>query len=161
MQDAFHDNFVIQWHPESLRTMKVSISRPRVYLIDFETAVQFPADCHLNERVSVGLPFAEKYTRPLAPELTFGKAYNPFKLDVWQLGYSFSDFKVWFSIIFFTLIFSLFTCPFASQSTIPSIDEVVVSMSDIDPLLRLDAKEAKDRLGTIFYSMAPESLLIK
>ena len=35
-QDAFHDNFVIQWHPGSLRTMRVSISRPRVYLIDFE-----------------------------------------------------------------------------------------------------------------------------
>ena len=34
-------------------------------------------------------------------------------------------------------------------------------MTDIDPVHRLDAKEAKDRLGTIFYSMAPESLLIK
>jgi hypothetical protein len=36
-----------------------------------------------------------------------------------------------------------------------------VCMTDIDPVHRLDAKEAKDRLGTIFYSMAPESLLIK
>jgi hypothetical protein len=36
-----------------------------------------------------------------------------------------------------------------------------VSMTDIDPLHRLDAKDAKDRLGTIVYSMAPESLLIK
>ena len=34
-------------------------------------------------------------------------------------------------------------------------------MADIDPVHRLDAKEAKDRLGTIVYSMAPESLLIK
>ena len=34
-------------------------------------------------------------------------------------------------------------------------------MTDIDPGHRLDAKEAKDRLGTIIYSMAPESLLIK
>jgi hypothetical protein len=34
-------------------------------------------------------------------------------------------------------------------------------MTDIDPLHRLDAKDAKDRLGTIVYSMAPESLLIK
>jgi hypothetical protein len=74
--------------------MKVSISRPRVYLIDFETAVQFPAGCPLTERVSVGFPFAEKYSRPHAPEFASGKAYNPFKLDVWQLGYSFSDFKV-------------------------------------------------------------------
>ena len=51
--------------------------------------------------------------------------------------------------------------PFASQSTIPAIDDVVVSMSDVDPNHRLDAKEAKDRLGSIFYSMPPESLLIK
>ena len=34
-------------------------------------------------------------------------------------------------------------------------------MMDIDPVHRLDAKEAKDRLGTIVNSMAPESLLIK
>ena len=34
-------------------------------------------------------------------------------------------------------------------------------MSDIDPVHRLDAKEAKDRLGTIVDSMAPESLLIR
>jgi hypothetical protein len=34
-------------------------------------------------------------------------------------------------------------------------------MTDIDPVHRLDAKEAKDRLGTIVYSMAPNSLLIK
>ena len=34
-------------------------------------------------------------------------------------------------------------------------------MTDIDPVHRLDAKEAKDRLGTIVNSMAPESLLIK
>ena len=34
-------------------------------------------------------------------------------------------------------------------------------MTDIDPVHRLEAKEAKDRLGTIVNSMAPESLLIK
>ena len=34
-------------------------------------------------------------------------------------------------------------------------------MLNIDPVHRLDAKEAKDRLGTIVNSMAPESLLIK
>jgi len=140
-RDAFRDNFVIQWHPESLRTMKVSISRPRVYLIDFETAVQFPEGCPSIERVSVGYPVTvvEKYARLHAPELVSGKPYSPFKLDVWQLGNSFSDFK----------------------STIPAIDEVLVSMTDIDLVHRLDAKEAKDRLGTIVCSMTPESLLIK
>ena len=36
-----------------------------------------------------------------------------------------------------------------------------MAMTDIDPVHRLEAKEAKDRLGTIVNSMAPESLLIK
>ena len=150
----------MQWHPESLRTMKVSISRPRVYLIDFETAVQFPAGCPSNERVSVGFPVAnaEKYARPHAPEFASGEAYFPFKLDVWQLGYSFSDFKVWqYFLLYYFLVYGLF----ASQSTIPAIDEVLVSMIDNDPVHRPDAKEVKDRLGTLVYSMAPESLLIK
>ena len=49
----------------------------------------------------------------------------------------------------------------ASQSTIPRVDEIIVAMNDIDPVHRLDAKEAKDRLGTIVNSMAPQSLLIK
>ena len=96
MQDAFHDNFVIQWHPESMRTMKVSISRPRVYLIDFDTAVQFPAGCPSIERVSVGHPVTvlETYARPHAPEFASGNPYCPFKLDIWQLGDSFSNFEV-------------------------------------------------------------------
>ena len=34
-------------------------------------------------------------------------------------------------------------------------------MTDIDPVHRLNAKEAKDRLGTIINSMTPESLLIR
>jgi hypothetical protein len=164
-QDAFHDNFVMQWHPESLRTMKVSISRPRVYLIDFETAVQFPAGRPLTERVSVGYPITfageENYARPHAPEFASGEAYSPFKLDVWQLGYSFSGFKVCGIVYFYSLLFLFTYKPFASQSTIPTVDEVVASMIDIDPVHRLDAKEAKDRLGTIVDSMAPESLLIR
>jgi len=94
LQDAFRDNFIIQWHPESLRTMKVSISRPRVYLIDFETAIQFPAGCPSSERLLVGLPMAGDYARPHAPEFASGKAYCPFKLDIWQLGNSLSNFQV-------------------------------------------------------------------
>ena len=115
LQDAFHDNFVVQWHPESLRTMKVSISRPRVYLIDFETAVQFPEGCPLFERVSVGFPVAEKYARPHAPELASGKAYCPFKLDVWQLGYSLLKFKVWRCIFFLCYSLCLLTFRFSEH----------------------------------------------
>ena len=81
--------------------MKVSFTRPRVYLIDFEVAVQFPIDCPETERVSIGLPLGgsftmdpEQYARRHAPECDSGISYSPFKLDVWQLGISFSDFKV-------------------------------------------------------------------
>ena len=64
--------------------------------------------------------------------------------------------------IYFFILFILFAYqPFILQSTIPAIDEVLVSMTDVDPVHRLDAKEAKDRLGTVVNSMAPESLLIK
>ena len=80
--------------------MKISPSRPRVYLIDFEVAIQFPAEFPENECVSMGYPVGgsfselEMYARPHAPEFASGKAYSPFKLDVWQLGISFSNFKV-------------------------------------------------------------------
>jgi hypothetical protein len=65
-----------------------------------------------------------------------------------------------YGTVYFRSIMLSAYCLSLLQSTIPSIDEVMVSMTDIDPVHRLDAKEAKDRLGTIFYSMAPESLLI-
>ena len=88
--------------------MKISFTRPRIYLIDFEVAMQFPSECPENERVSIGLPLGgsftepEYYGRPRAPEFASGIAYSPFKLDIWQLGNSFSDFKVRHcSIIFF------------------------------------------------------------
>ena len=164
-QDAFRDNFVIQWHPESLRTMKICFTRPRVYLIDFEVAIQFPAEGPETERVAIGLPLGgsftepEHYARPQAPEFTTGIAYSPFKLDVWQLSISFSDFKV-----FFPYLCSVICLPnalLAFQSTIPAIDEVLMGMTNIDPVNRLDAKEALDRLGTVICSMTPESLLIE
>ena len=64
------------------------------------------------------------------------------------------------NIFFYSLILFAYW-PFILQSTIPAIDEVLVSMTDVDPVHRLDAKEAKDRLRTVVNSMAPESLLIK
>ena len=89
--------------------MKISFTRPRVYLIDFEVAIQFPAECPETERVSIGLPLGgsftgpEGYARSHAPEFASGIAYSPFKLDVWQLGISLSDFKVRHSFHIFAL----------------------------------------------------------
>ncbi len=80
--------------------MRISPSRPRVYLIDFEVAIEFPAECPVEERLSVGYPLGgsfpelSMYGAPCAPEFASGKPYSPFKLDMWQLGTSLANFKV-------------------------------------------------------------------
>ena len=90
----------MQFYPESLLTGVVPVSRPRVYLIDFESAIEFPIDYPPPERVCVGLPCinslsdVDKYTAPRIPEMDTGEPYNPFKLDVWQLATSLLDFDV-------------------------------------------------------------------
>ena len=63
---------LFQWHPESLGTMKISFTLPRVYLIDFEVAIQFPAEYSETECVSMDRPHGsssastepEEYARP-------------------------------------------------------------------------------------------------
>ncbi|CAL1711516.1 unnamed protein product [Somion occarium] len=129
-RDADKSNFLVQWHPESLRTMMVAISRPRVYLIDFEVAVEFPSELPVEARVSVGPPsggtinIADGWGRPVPPEVDSGMPYSPFKLDVWQLGYSFITFR----------------------STVPAIDEVLAELVLDDPVARPSASEALTKL---------------
>lgn len=36
----------------------------------------------------------DEYSRDVPPEVKSGEPYDPFKLDVWQLGTGISDFKV-------------------------------------------------------------------
>ena len=94
--------------------MKIPVSRPRVYLIDFEVAVEFPPNFTAAECVVTGYPLGgsfhqpEMYARPLPSELTAGEPYSPFKLDVWQLGISFSQFKVGESSLSFTAVVCFF-----------------------------------------------------
>lgn len=93
LKDLCKSNYVVQWHPESLSTMRVPLCRPRVFLTDFEMAYEFPSDIPSEERLLTGLPI-EGYMRPVPPEIASGKPYDPFKADVWQLAESFSDFRV-------------------------------------------------------------------
>ena len=121
-QDAFRVNFVVRW--ESLTTVKISFTRPRVYLIDFDAVMQFPAECPETECVSMGLPLGSsfstelgRYTRPHAPvnEFAFGIAYSPF---IWQLGISFSDIKARRYLLFLILLNASLDCQSTfSQST--------------------------------------------
>ena len=64
---------------------------------------------------------------------------SSFLLSYLVICRQFFIFKIWECI--FSPLFSLL----APQSTIPSVDEVLVSIGDIDPVHRLDAKEAKAR----------------
>ncbi|KAL1745779.1 kinase-like domain-containing protein [Schizophyllum fasciatum] len=143
-RDAFKENFVVEYFPESLRTGVVPVHKPRVYLIDFETAVQFPEDCPPAERVCTGIPFPEyvvdpkRYKRPTIPEMRNGEPYDPFKLDVWQLGNSLVDFN----------------------STLPPVEAVIDSMAHMDPSERLTADEALSRIRAYVESVPPRSLLI-
>ena len=86
---------MVQYHPESLRTMKVSVYTPSVFLIDFEVAVEFTSDRPYEDCVCIGPPVGGTiepgdWARPLPSEVSSGKPYSPFKLDVWQLGFSFT-----------------------------------------------------------------------
>ena len=50
-------------------------------------------ECTPNNQVCTGLPIGtgftpENYARRHAPEFASGSPYNPFKLDIWQLGTS-------------------------------------------------------------------------
>ncbi|CDO75226.1 hypothetical protein BN946_scf184895.g6 [Trametes cinnabarina] len=144
-RDAFRDNFLIQWHPESLLAGHSPHSMPRVYLTDFEVAVQFPEDATFEDCVVSGIPSGgsfpddvTQYKRPVPPEVTSGSAYNAFKMDVWQLGKSYEDF----------------------QSTIPKIDELLEAMRDPESERRPDSTYALSYLAEVLSSIPPKSLLI-
>ncbi|KAI0636467.1 hypothetical protein C8Q77DRAFT_1070893 [Trametes polyzona] len=141
-RDAFKDNFLVQWHPESLRVGAYPISRPRVYLNDFETAVRFAPDTPEEQRICVGLPlgpsfpYPERYRRPIPPEVDSQKPYNPFQLDVWQFSTSFQDFK----------------------SQIPEVDAVMDILRDPEASLRPSAGEAASHIAWTVSSILPQAL---
>ncbi len=59
------DNFLVEWSPES--TLGQNWARPRVYLIDFETAVHFPDDVNRPTDWSPVFPFLIIYTIESGP----------------------------------------------------------------------------------------------
>ena len=79
-----------------MRTKTLPTSRPRVYLIDFETAICFPEDRPYDECLCSGMPFGDddNYAQPYPIFISENKEYNPFYLDLWQLAYYFQFLKV-------------------------------------------------------------------
>jgi len=63
--------------------------RPRVYMIDFETAVEFAPNASPENRLCNDLPLPDdQYRRQRPDELTLDTLlYCPFRLDIWQFGY--------------------------------------------------------------------------
>ncbi|TFK33782.1 hypothetical protein BDQ12DRAFT_614775, partial [Crucibulum laeve] len=78
------------------------------------------------------------YGRPVPPEMDSGHPYDPFKLDIWQLGDGLREFK----------------------TTIASIDEILENFTNENANNRMNATEAFEKLESVVYSMAPSSLLI-
>ncbi|KAJ3507622.1 hypothetical protein NLJ89_g6197 [Agrocybe chaxingu] len=134
-RDLFLDNFIVDWFPESMIARK-SVVRPRVYLIDFETAI----DMSDPEQLCRGLPFPDdKYFRPRAPELsTPEEPYCPFSLDIWQFG---------------TSVLKHFP-----SSGIPEIDAIWPTLVSENSQDRPTAKEVMDKLNEVVRSIRPSDL---
>ncbi|KAF8901325.1 hypothetical protein CPB84DRAFT_968469 [Gymnopilus junonius] len=91
-RDLFASNIMIEWCPESIKEGR-AITRPRVYLIDFETAVEFPEDLAESDLLCVGIPIEKEfYARKLPDEVKEDAPYNPFLLDIWQFGFDLKEY---------------------------------------------------------------------
>ncbi|KAI0672670.1 hypothetical protein C8Q78DRAFT_672709 [Trametes maxima] len=144
-RDAFKDNFLVQWHPESLSAGHIPRSRPRVFLTDFEVAVMFPNETALKDCLVNGFPIGgsyaddvKSYTRPVPPEVHSGNPYDPFKLDVWQFGTSLDDFK----------------------STIPAVDRILEDLRLPDAAARLSSFHALEYLSEAIAELTPKTLML-
>ncbi|KAK7461110.1 hypothetical protein VKT23_009036 [Stygiomarasmius scandens] len=140
-RDAFLDNFLVQWQPESLLMHRVSHSHPRVYLTDFETAIQFSeGEAFICYGLPVGGPIdLNSYGRSSPDDVLSGLGYNPFPVDAWQ---------------FFTGLEQLgFKC------SNPEISEVLATFHPPDPNRRVSAEEAYNALASLVDNVPPVSLL--
>ncbi|KJA17226.1 hypothetical protein HYPSUDRAFT_206395 [Hypholoma sublateritium FD-334 SS-4] len=138
-RDLFMDNFLVEWSPESM--LGRNWTRPRVYLIDFETAVHFPDDVDASQRLVSGLPFPDSmYNRERAPELLISEShmYCPFRLDMWQFGFH---------------LVQMF-----SKTGIVEIDTMWLPLRSDNPADRPTAHEVFQKLGDFIADVPPQML---
>lgn len=87
------DNFLIEFRPNSLASNSETV--PRVFLIDFESAISFGADSLPEDRLVTSHYFGDSLARRLAPEqMQKGVPFDPFALDIWQLAKQMLMFRV-------------------------------------------------------------------
>ncbi|KIY47824.1 hypothetical protein FISHEDRAFT_44544, partial [Fistulina hepatica ATCC 64428] len=142
-RDCFLDNFLQQWYP-STAVLPPTVVRPRVYLIDFETSVCFPDATPASERRMSDHPMEargsvpEHYARPRAPELKTRaeRPYDPFALDIWQLGRQL-DFI---------------------RTNVAEIDDLFATFWNADPEARPTAAQALRQLRTLVRDLPAKIL---
>ena len=87
------DNFLVEFCPSSLASPSATV--PRVFLIDFESAVSFEPDSLPEDRLVTSHYFGDSLARQLAPEqMQKGVPFDPFALDIWQLAKQMLMFSV-------------------------------------------------------------------
>ncbi|KAK7055194.1 kinase-like domain-containing protein [Favolaschia claudopus] len=134
-QDLFIDNFLCEYMPCSLAERHAI--PPRVFLIDFESAIEFSADSRPEDRLVDSHFFGDTFTRGKAPEtLRKGVPFDPFALDIWQLGYKLAMYG----------------------TTVVDIDDIILEMGKEDPKARPSARDAFERIVKITRSIPPEEL---
>ncbi len=120
----------------------------------------FEADVPAHAHTCVGLPLCPSFARPeqyfrrVPQEVLSGTPYDPFKLDVWQFGTSLSDFKVSVNAYPHDLTLTSY------QTTVPEIDSVLVSMTEVDPGQRVSAYDALKSLAKVVSLVPPDRLNI-
>ncbi|KAJ3783396.1 hypothetical protein GGU10DRAFT_360987 [Lentinula aff. detonsa] len=87
--DAFFNNFLVEWQPDSLKRGAISVAHPRVWLIDFENAMSFPEDTPYGECKCTTPDFLKRdnYGRPYDAAFMGDLSFNAFTLDLWQFMY--------------------------------------------------------------------------
>ena len=130
-----------------------------MYINDLELAVSFPWGTPKEQQVCVGIPLGgsvDKNTRPMPPEVLSGKPYCPYKLDVWQLGTAFSDFRVCRQHYFLATLSHI-----PVKSGMLEIDAVLDSLTDPNPETRPEAYIAMAALLDAVAAIPPKSLMIQ
>ncbi|KAJ3493871.1 hypothetical protein NLJ89_g10919 [Agrocybe chaxingu] len=139
-RDLFLPNFMVEWMPESINE-RGGMTRPRVYIIDFETAVAFPEDVPESQRMLSEVPFpVPEYSRQRAPEWREGQPYCPFRMDIWQLGSDLRD---------------------SYPTGIPEVDQLWADLAAEEPDQRPTAGEAMLRLDTLLRETPPSKFHVR
>jgi len=135
--------------------------RPRVYLIDFETAVEFSPETLPANRLSSELPVpAHEYRRKRPDELIHEPLlYCPFRLDIWQFGYDLvNGFSVrcWshFSDVCWLYLLEIKT------TGIPELDTLWPRLMARNPQDRPSPQTVLDELGAFVRRTPPDLLHI-